>query len=129
MRIQSIERRFDRYRVIYSRKVVRGDVPPMGIELRDKPNSRDGLKMLVPSKKGMCKQRLNSIITRGPEIWNSLPCELRDTEMSNDCFKHKLDEFLELIDDIPRIDGHYLDSNKLDDRINQWEWKLRNFSL
>ena len=86
----------------------------MGIMLRDKPNSRDGVKMIVPNKKGMCKLRTDSLIVRGPELWNSLLCELRDLTISNDCFKHKLDKFLELIDDIPKIDGHCLDSNKLD---------------
>ena len=67
----------------------------------------------------MCKQRADSLIVCGPELWNSLPCDLRDLTVSHGCFKHKLDEFLELIDDIPKLDGNCFGSNKLETRINQ----------
>ena len=57
-----MQRQFDRYRILYSRKVVRGIVPPMGIVLRDKSNSRDGLKVIVPDKRIMNSLRIDSLI-------------------------------------------------------------------
>ena len=129
MRLQSIQRRFDRYRILYIRKSVRGEVPSLGVQVRDKHNSRDGLKLIVPSKKGMSVLRSDSLTVRGPELWNCLPADLREIALSKETFKHKLDEFLELIMDEPRIGGCRLNSNKLDVRVSQWEWSLRNYSL
>ena len=70
MNLSSIQRRFDRYRILYARKVVRGEVPAMGIQLREKSNVRDGIKMEIPDKRKMKSQRCDSLIVRGPELWN-----------------------------------------------------------
>ena len=67
MNLTSIQRRFDRYRILYTRKVVRGEVPPVGIKLRDKDNARDGIKMEIPDKRKMKSLRLDSLSAVGPE--------------------------------------------------------------
>ena len=91
----------------------------MGIKLREKIG-RDGLKIIVPDKTKMCSLRCDSLLVRGPELWNSLPMELRELNLTKETYKKKLDEFLIQIKDEPRIEGHWLDSNKLDSRISQW---------
>ena len=64
-------------------------------------------------------------MVRGPELFNCIPSYLRDTEVSMDTFKTKLDEFLSLIPDSPRIDaGSKLHSNELDFAIKKWTWSL-----
>ena len=101
MKLRRIQRHFDRYRILYARKVERGEVPQMGIKLREKDNSRDGIKILVPDKRKMKSLRVVSLIVRGPELWNCLPMNLREIDQSKLTFKKKLDKFLKHIPDIP----------------------------
>ena len=60
----------------------------------------------------------------GPEMFNSLPEDFRTLEGSMDSFKTKLDSFLELVKDTPRIEGSSLVDNSLDKRIGEWSWRL-----
>ena len=64
--------------MLYARKAVRSEVLYPGIKLRRKDNARDGLKMQIPTKKNICALRMNSVKVREPEIWNSLPIDLRE---------------------------------------------------
>ena len=125
MNLSSIQRCFDRYRILYARKAIRGEVPDFGIKLNDRENARNGIKMIVPDKRKMKALRSDSLYVRGPELWNCLPIDIREISQSKLTFKKKLDKFLKLIPDIPRIDGHCLDSNILDHRVNQWMWTMR----
>ena len=58
----------------------------MGIKLREKIG-RDGLKIIVPDKRGMCSLRCDSLLVRGPELWNSLPLGLREVDQSKETYK------------------------------------------
>ena len=50
---------------------------------------------------------------------------MRDIKMTMDTYKSKLDKFLELIPDIPRIGrGLRIESNNLDDCIIKWRWNI-----
>ena len=91
--------------------------------------SKSGTNTIVGKKKGMSVLRWDSLTVRGPELWNCLPADLREISLSKETFKHKLDEFLELIMDEPRIGGCRLNSNKLDVRVSQWEWRLRIYFI
>ena len=76
--------------------------------------------MAVPSLKGMSKLKRDSFIVRGPEMFNSIPSYLHDLEVTTETFKSKLDEFLSLLPDSPRIDVvTRLHTNELDTVIRK----------
>ena len=124
MRLTSIQRRFDRYRILYVRKCLLGLVPNCGITLAREISERNGRKVWTPNKKYMSNLRCKSFIVRGPELFNSLPTDLRNYEGSMDSFKAHLDSFLELVEDSPRMGENNLVDNSLDIRIREWSWKL-----
>ena len=128
MRLQSAQRRYERYSIIYTRKCITGSVPNIGISVRRDSKDRNGTKLEIPLSKETSSMRRNSIHIRGPELFNSLPSFLRDLTISQDSFKCKLDEYLTMIPDIPRlgIELRSLHSNRLDHVIRQWEWKLHS---
>ena len=110
--------------MIYIRKALCGLVPRMGLIEEHDHDHRLGLKVQVPRTK--TKLRSESFAVRGPEVFNSLPKELRNETGSMETFKKKLDEFLYLIPDIPRITaGSSLHSNSLQSQIKGWTWQLR----
>ena len=126
MRIQSAQRRYERYFIIYTRKCINGIVPNIGINIRRDNLSRNGVKLDVPITKETSALRRNSIMIRGPELFNLLPSDLRDLSISQEVFKSRLDEYLTLLPDRPRI-GMPLksfQSNKLDEVIRQWKWTM-----
>ena len=124
MKLTSTQRRFDRYSVLYVRKCILGLVPNCGLTLAREATERNGLKVRVPSKKDISILRSKSFVVRGPEIFNALPEDLRNFEGSMESFKSRLDSFLELVEDSPRIDNSCLVDNSLDKRIKEWTWKL-----
>ena len=73
---------------------------------------------MVPRKRNSSKRYLDSFSVRGPETFNSLPKELRPLKDGMETFKTKLDIFLNMIPDIPRIcAGSAYQSNMLDIQI------------
>ena len=77
MKMSSIQRRVDRYRILYTRKILLGKVPNPGIKIRNPESDRNGLMLEVQSKKDMILIRSQSFLVRGPETFNCLPKELR----------------------------------------------------
>merc|ERR1712030_234062 len=65
IRLQSLQRRFDRYRIMYARKALIGIVPSMGLELEHCAKHRLGLKIRVPRTNK--KKKLGSFSVRDPE--------------------------------------------------------------
>ena len=120
LRLQSIQRRFDRYKITYIRKILKNLVPNPGITQRTDAKHRLGVMVEIP--KAESKLRYDSFLVRGPKIFNSLPKELRDLEVSMDTFKEHLDEYLNLVPDIPRSYGY--ESNELEERTKFWRWKV-----
>ena len=104
MSLMSVQRRFDRYRVIYVRKCLLGLVPSCGIKIVHNASHRNGLMVGSVDKRKISNLRANSFVSRGPEIYNSLPKDLRTLEGSMETFKEKLDSFLELIEDVTRLE-------------------------
>ena len=125
MKITSLQRRIDRYRIFYVRKILQGLVPDCGFTIRRNVTDRNGLTISVPSKKNQNQLRAQSFQVRGPEIFNCLPMELRDIKLSKETYKIKLDNYLSLLDDTPRIcAGSKIHSNSLDNVIKQHKWRL-----
>ena len=50
---------------------------------------------------GVKTMRMNSFQVQGPLLFNTLPRELRDSTVSNDTWKCKLDKYLEYLPDRP----------------------------
>ena len=98
MNIQSVQRRFDRYRVIYMKKVQLGLVPNPGVLVESNVSARCGFKFNIPnknSKSGWTSAlRKTTFQYRAPRQFNSIPLELRNMTSSMDVFKQRLDEFL-----------------------------------
>ena len=127
LRMYSLERRRDRYMVIYVWKVIQGHAP--NLLGRDKvvstnANPRLGRYCLLPplNKKApnyVQTLRENSFSVYGPKLFNELPTELRNFDGSLASFKCRLDKFLSTVEDQP-YDPSKLklaDSNNLRDQI------------
>ena len=104
----SQERRIERYRIIYTWKVLEGKVPDCGLQVEE--NLWLGRLCKLPPLKH-CSARVqtlreNSFQVQGPKLFNSLPSKLRNlSKCSIDEFKFELDQFLQKIPDEPNIPG------------------------
>ena len=95
------------------------------MKIRTKENHRLGLTLEIPATKKSSKQFMGSFLVRGPETFNAIPKDLRNLGDSMDTFKLKLDNYLSMIPDCPRICGGSLyQSNKLDIHIRNGKWNL-----
>ena len=111
LRLYSIERRFERYCVIFVYKILNNLVYNPGIGSTF--SERRGLKCSVPNYHG--KLRESSFLVRGPKLFNSLPSEIRNfpfnkeisTEQSMNNFKQALDDYLKTIEDKPNLSSNY----------------------
>ena len=106
----SIQRRHERYRIIYSWKILENLVPNGGLEIVvDSAESRQGRRFQVPGidrKAATSKQLDQAFQVNGPKLFNCLPARIRNIKnVGLDDFKMALDNFLESVPDQPRIDG------------------------
>ena len=96
----SIERRFERYRTIYSYKIYRGWTDNCGLTW--KYNEKFGLLMNTLTVGKFSKQhRSQSFQYLGPRYFNNLPRHLRDSKDEFPVWKRKYNEFLRQIPDTP----------------------------
>ena len=103
--LQSTQRRNERYKILYTWKSLKGIVPDFGLVPTLSMGRNGGLRCKIPDVTGT-KERIqtlreNSLVTEGPRLFNSLPKQLRDTTMSLESFKSRLDTLLALIPDQP----------------------------
>ena len=113
LKMYSLERRRERYIVMYVWKIINCLVP--NIEGRDRitiwQSDRRGLLCRVPPivrSAGSRVQTLrdNSFCVVGPRLFNSLPMALRGHRGSPDAFKRALDDYLSIVPDRPCIAGY-----------------------
>ena len=103
----SLQRRRERYIIIYIWKVLEGLVPNFGITTKD--NTRHGRYCLVPHIKTSApvkiqNMRFASLSVNGPRLFNIMPNHVRNmTNCSIDSFKNSLDKYLKAIPDEPRL--------------------------
>ena len=115
LNLYSIQRRFERYAVIYVWKILHEIVHNPGLEFKKEgqTQSRHGITCIVP--KCTSKLREHSFLVRGPKLFNSLPKDIREFTFDNgiqqqqaiDNFKKRLDEYLALIPDEPSSRSDY----------------------
>ena len=107
----SLQRRQERYRIIYIWKILEGLAPNCGIELSGSDEKRQGRKCKVQSiKKGANASaktlREQTFQVNGPQLFNILPPYLRNlTKCPAEIFKEKLDQYLMKVPDEPSVPG------------------------
>ena len=116
LRLYSLERRRERYRILYVWKLLENLVPNIASEGKDGftklHSARNGVFVRTPSFKTsippkVWKLREGSIQYHGAKLFNSLPKEIRGlTGCSLHQFKQSLDAFLSTIQDRPLLQGY-----------------------
>ena len=125
LRLYSLERRRERYIIIYLVKIVNGRVPNPG--LLHVINPRTGYHLVQPkvdaSHPGwLSKVNKIRLLQKGPKLFNCLPIHLRSQESvqsSTDSFKRRLDDFFQIVPDQPTVPGlqRAAASNSIADQI------------
>ena len=133
LKLYSIQRRFERYRIIFVWKILEGLIPNLTEHPFEVVNSiRTGRKCkiltsLTRSKLGQI--RTISIPVHGAQLFNKLPRSIRN---ARNCtvleFKTKLDKYLSRIPDEPQLPGYTAcrsaDTNSLLDMIDVYRRRL-----
>jgi len=110
LKLNSQERRMERYRIIYVWKILEDKVPNPGITHH--MSQRKGRLCKIPKieQQASCAVKTikeGSFMVRGPNLFNSMPQNIRNkSDCSTDSFKHQLDNYLRTIPDLPRIPGY-----------------------
>ena len=135
LNIYSLERRRDRYAIIYTWKIIQGLAPNLlgkyNIRYVD-TNLRLGRYCLLPNlnhSAPLYVQTLkeNSFCVHGPKLFNALEKNLRNFDGSLQTFKSKLDKFLATIEDAPLVptEPQVATSNSLLDQVVRARLRLR----
>ena len=113
--IYSIERRRERYLIIYTYKIIKGIVPNLSgdkYKLRTETSDRRGRSCVIPRLNLQASARVRKLIEtsfpiNGPNLFNSLPKKIRNSDASVDAFKASLDNFLKCVPDQPCMPGYH----------------------
>ena len=107
LRLMSLQRRRERYALIYMFKILQNRVPN-DIEVVFYENPRLGIKARIPPLPTVRSQVTlfdSSFAVRGPKLWNLLPKSINTIE-SFSLFKVKLDSFILSYPDKPPVSGY-----------------------
>ena len=115
LKLYSVQRRHERYSIIYTYKVMEGLAPNFTInKIETRYSERRGRMCIIPPLTNrQCSSvvknaREASMAIRGPRLFNELPSYLRDVaSVTVDTFKKKLDRFLGQLPDQPTVDGYH----------------------
>ena len=112
----SLERRRERYNIIYAWKIMEKQVPNFSQSensgIQEYCNPRRGRYCTVPAINRRISRQVQSIRDasfgiRGPRLFNALPAHIRNLSgCSVDAFKHKLDRYLSTVPDEPQLQGY-----------------------
>ena len=112
----SLERRRERYSIIYIWRIMEGQVPNFSqadhAGIQAVWHQRRGRNCIVPIVSLRCPKhvqtiRYASLGVRGPRLFNILPANIRNiTGVSVSSFKHSLDKYLASVPDEPQIRGY-----------------------
>ena len=108
--LRSTERRNERYKIIYSWKIIQGLVPNCGLSLSSTKSKRSGRLLDIPKLEGtrahIQSLKDKSFQVEGPRLFNSLPEHLRAFNGPLPSFKGLLDRYLTGIPDQPYLPGY-----------------------
>ena len=106
MSIYSLQRRRERYRIIYIWKILEQLVPNINNKIQAKDHIRLGRLCILNGRNASTKLE-GSLTIDGPKLFNSLPKHVRDLKgVSLQKFKRALDLHLKKIPDNPQIPGY-----------------------
>ena len=110
LKLQSMERRNERYRALYIYKMLHGYVPDIGLVKKETRDFTRAGSSLLPisfkaSSAAMETKLQNSVLHHGVKIFNSLPQYIRDIPADLTEFKKELDKFLNTVPDQPAVPG------------------------
>ena len=113
LNMYSLERRRERYRIIYVWKVLEERVPNIGNDrISSKNHLRRGRECFPPKVNQYCNKKVQSLLyaslpVHGQQLFNCLPKDIRDlTKCEVDVFKGELDRYLSTVPDEPLIRGY-----------------------
>ena len=132
LKMYSVQRRRERFQIIYLFKVLNNLVQNPGVEFKKNPRTGTWAKVPKIDRKLPTfakKMKVNSFAYSAPKLFNRLPKNLRDFTPSNETtnltlsFKNHLDKFLQKIPDQPTVYGNRdmirpANSNSIIDQIN-----------
>ena len=129
LRLQSLERRRERYQIIYTWRIIEGQVPNLdSTPINVTHSDRRGRSCVLPSIASTLSHRIKSIrfaslSHRGPRLFNCMPLAIRG--LSNcklPAFKRQLDIFLSSLPDQPLVPSmtayREIESNSVIDWVN-----------
>ena len=138
LKMNSQQRRLERYRIIYTWKILEGYAPNCLITTSYAASERGGRMCSVPKIKSQTRHsvktlRYQSFQVHGPQLFNTLPKYIRNmTKCGVPEFKEALDNFLTKIPDQPKVGGlipstcdlfTLSPSNSLVDQIREFQSK------
>ena len=110
LKMYSLQRRRERYIILYVWKALEGKVPKLDAITADLRNDRLGRKCLERPLNRRLSSKLrtlrdNSFASLGPKLFNKLPRRLRVKKMGDsvDNFKARLDHYLTSVPDEPQL--------------------------
>ena len=111
MNLYSLQRRRERYRIIYIWKVLEGLVPNVNMKINLSTNfhARLGRKCQIPNVPNtkLAKSREASLSINGARLFNIMPKSVRNlTNVNLSTFKCALDRFLNCVPDEPQLPGY-----------------------
>ena len=129
LQLYSLERRRERYLIIYTWKIINGKVPNIiGTNgVTTKWHDRLGFTCKIPELNHRATDRIatlkeNSFFVKGPRLFNCIPRETRLCFGNLETFKSELDKFLMTVPDQPVLPGREYSqraaSNSLIDQIS-----------
>ena len=109
LKIYSLERRRERYIILYAFKIIAGLVPNPGITWHF--SLRRGVLIDIPfisqKSSGFAQSlKFNSFFCKTARLFNCLPIDVRALTGSVDSIKYNLDNFLRKVPDEPRLVGY-----------------------
>ena len=108
-KLQSAQRRVERYRIIYTWKSLNGLAPSLGLKWKlSGDNGRSGrvleVSKVTGNSDGLKTLRRETIQHEGVKLLNILPNEIRNFSGKIASFKSLLDDYLSLFDDNPETE-------------------------
>lgn len=116
LRLYSLERRRERYIIIYTWRILEKQVPNIshleGQGITAMVHIRRGRTCHVPTVNRKAPTQVQnqlraSLAICGPNLFNTLPARIRNlSNCSTDVFKRQLDKFLRTVPDEPQVRGY-----------------------
>lgn len=109
-KLYSLERRRERYRIIYIWKILENLVPNINNKISSTTHVRHGRKCRIPIinlKSKVKKAQESSIVFQGVQLFNALPANVRNiSNVKLEVFKSSLDTYLAKVYDEPLLTGY-----------------------